>query len=48
MDNAFKYFKKKLIMTDKKYPYIGRAHLLNCYYDKSEGVVKTTGYTDIE
>jgi len=46
MDNAFKYVVGHPLETEAEYPYLERDENV-CNYDKSKGVGKITGYTDV-
>lgn len=49
MDRAFKYTESHPLETEADYPYIAKSHgLFGCKYDKSKGVVASTGYTDVK
>ena len=50
MDRAFQYAQKHPLETETAYPYKGKtlSPLVSCHYKKKEGVVGTTGWTDVK
>jgi cathepsin L len=48
MDVAFLYAKHHAVETETDYPYTAKHHILGCKYKKDKGVVKVTGWQDIE